>query len=147
MLLFLKPHCKLVPVMKTSILCAHILTVKTCSNHRKNLHSLQGSYFQKMDFHHASCTTLYKLQCTFLIKIQNGINEKTVKKILLLYGIWIQKFKVVVFCSNFWIQNIRLWFFFPSFDFFSNVVYFITNYLEWFWILIRKVITSKINLE
>ena len=45
---------------------------------------------------------------TFLIKIQNRISEKTGKKILLLHGIWIRKFKAVVFPSNFWIQNIKV---------------------------------------
>ena len=52
-----------VPVMKTGIPCAHILTEKTYFNHRENLLSIQGSYsfcrepvIKTRSFLHAPCS-------------------------------------------------------------------------------------------
>ena len=73
----LKEHCytaNLVPVMKTGIPCAHILTGKTCFNHKKNLitgilSTLQGTCIQNRWFHarpmHTPCSTLYEIALYF----------------------------------------------------------------------------------
>ena len=71
----LKEHCYTanpVPVMKTVIPCAHILTGKTCFNHKKNLLLLQGScshcrepVFKTGGSLHAPCSTLYEIALYF----------------------------------------------------------------------------------
>ena len=47
-----------------------------------------------------------EFQLSFLRKIQNRTNRKTVKKTVLLYAIWILNLEVVVFPSKFKILNL-----------------------------------------
>jgi hypothetical protein len=56
-----------VPVMKTGIPCVHILTGKTCFNHRENLLYyrdsvlLERTVFKTGSSLHAPCSTLYRI--------------------------------------------------------------------------------------
>ena len=115
-----------------------------------------------------------KRQNAFLRKIQNCINRITRKKIVLLYGMylnfefggsgfsfkfWILNLEVVGFSSNLKILNLEV-VVFPS-KFKMEVVVFSLNFwnttIIWqnflhkstyqFWIFLRNVITSKIKWE
>ena len=65
--------------MKTGNPCAHILTGKTCFNHRENLHSLQGSYSHCRDF---LARPLFYPLCDAVF-IQGAIGGKTSKTAVL----------------------------------------------------------------
>ena len=96
----------------------------------------------------------YRRQFSFLRKIQNLIceNQKSyffLVKIQFLpevefpFIFLIQFFKVVVFPSNFWFQKFKV-VVFPS-NSWTN--YHNSTFFEWFWILLRNLITSKIKWE
>ena len=56
-----------------------------------------------------------------------------------------QNIKVMVFPSNFWFQNFKVNCGY-SFQVLKKLPWF-DNFLEWFWIFLRNVITSKIKWE
>ena len=64
---------------------------------------------------------------SFLRKIENRINRKTGKKIVLLYGIWILNLEVVVFPLNFRNTTI-IWQFFCTKVSIFNVI---TSKIKW----------------
>ena len=69
--------------------------------------------------------------------------NQNIKVVVFPSNFWFQKFKVVVFPSNFWFQNFKV-VVFPS-NFWKTTI--IWQFLEWFWIFLRNVITSKIKSE
>ena len=82
-----------VPVMKTGTPCAHILTRKTCFNHRENLFSLQGSCFHCKEPVFKTGTSLHapvlpcaELQCRrdFFLLIKGSKSRKQIMMSLIL---------------------------------------------------------------
>ena len=69
--------------------------------------------------------------------------NQNIKVVVFPSHFWFQKFKVVVFPSHFWFQNFKV-VVFPS-NFWKTTI--IWQFLEWFWIFLRNVITSKIKWE
>ena len=87
--------------------------------------------FWTISFPYKKCVTEER---TFLRKIQNRINRRIGKKIVLLYGIWIWNLEVVVFPSKFEILNLEVVVFPSKFNILNlEVVVFPSNFEFWTW--------------